>query len=52
MKTLTFTTVITLSVSPAFAHGGTHLHPHGGEAVLALGVLAACGAIVFGVARR
>lgn len=38
---------LTFLATPALAHSGPHLHPHGGEAWLALVVLACAGLFVW-----
>jgi uncharacterized OsmC-like protein len=51
MKRLTFTLGAALIGSPALAHGGAHLHPHGFE--LGTAALAACAVLaVLWVAKR
>ena len=52
MKTLAFTPAIALLASPALAHTGAHLHPHGGEALLVWCVLAAVGVVVLRIVKR
>lgn len=53
MKKCLPTALITaLAASPALAHGGAHLHPHGSEPFLLVGFLAVIGAIALGVFRR
>ena len=45
MKTLAFTTTLALVAPPALAHGDAHIHPHSGEILLVLSILAAIGAV-------
>jgi hypothetical protein len=46
MKTISYTTLATLFAdSPALAHGGAHLHPHGFENLtMGLALIAVAGA--------
>lgn len=45
--------VLLAAASPAAAHSGPHLHPHGVEGwMVGLGILAMIGAVLFAVGRR
>ncbi len=50
MKTFTITALTALVASPALAHAGAHLNPHGIE--LAVAGLAAASVAVYAVVRR
>lgn len=47
MKRLLLLIPFALMASPALAHSGAHLHPHGYEVFVALGALAAVAAALY-----
>ncbi|MGH1416543.1 MAG: peptidase M23 [Pelagimonas sp.] len=51
MKTLTFTAVSALIATPALAHGGAHLHPHGVEPMVAGLAILSVALLIFALRR-
>ncbi|MCA8884028.1 MAG: peptidase M23 [Rhodobacteraceae bacterium] len=46
MKSYLVPAVLSVAATPALAHGGAHLHPHGLDITAAAAILAAVGAAV------
>ena len=46
MKSYLVPAVLSVAATPALAHGGAHLHPHGLDIMAAVAILAAAGITV------
>lgn len=50
MKRFILASAALVSATPAFAHGGAHVHPHGFEGLIMLGLVA--GGVAFMALRK